>query len=39
MFVEGSKFKTRSAEDLRKHIDAAGVDQTVLCWDQRKICA
>ena len=33
MFVEGSKFKTRSAEDLRKHIDAAGVDQTVLASD------
>jgi Family of unknown function (DUF6282) len=33
MFVEGSKFKTCSAEDLRKHIDAAGVDQTVLCSD------
>jgi hypothetical protein len=33
MFVEGSKFKTRSAEDLRKHIDAAGVEQTVLASD------
>ena len=33
MFVEGSKFKTGSAEDLRQHIDAAGVDQTVLCSD------
>jgi hypothetical protein len=33
MFVEGSKFKTCSAEDLRQHIDAAGVDQTVLCSD------
>ena len=33
MFVEGSKFKTCSAEDLRRHIDAAGVDQTVLCSD------
>jgi hypothetical protein len=33
MFVEGSKFKTCSAEDLRRHIDAAGVDNTVLCSD------
>ena len=32
MFVEGLKFKTRSAEDLRQHIDAAGVDETVLCF-------
>ena len=24
MFLEGSKFKTCEAEDLRKHIDAAG---------------
>ena len=33
MFIEGSKFKTCNAEDLRRHIDAAGVDQTVLCSD------
>jgi len=33
MFIEGSKFKTRNAEDLRRQIDAAGVDQTVLCSD------
>ena len=33
MFIEGSKFKTQPSEDLRKHIDAAGVDQTVLCSD------
>jgi hypothetical protein len=33
MFVEGSKFKTCTSEDLKKHIDAAGVDQTVLCSD------
>jgi hypothetical protein len=33
MFVEGSKFKTCSAEDLRRHIDTAGVDQTILCSD------
>jgi len=33
MFIEGSKFKTCESEDLRKHIEAAGVDQTVLCSD------
>ncbi len=33
MFLEGSKFKTQPPEDLRKHIDAAGVDQTILCSD------
>lgn len=33
MFIEGSKFKTCESEDLGKHIEAAGVDQTVLCSD------
>jgi hypothetical protein len=33
MFLEGSKFKTCSEEDLRRHIEAAGVDQTILCSD------
>ena len=33
MFIEGSKFKTCESGDLKKHIDAAGVDQTVLCSD------
>ncbi|HEY7246897.1 MAG TPA: DUF6282 family protein [Xanthobacteraceae bacterium] len=33
MFLEGSKFKTCSSEDLRRHIDAAGVGQTILCSD------
>lgn len=33
MFLEGSKFKTCAEEDLRKHIDAAGVNQTILCSD------
>jgi hypothetical protein len=33
MFLEGSKFKTCEAEDLKKHIDAAGVDNTILCSD------
>lgn len=33
MFIDGSKFKTRTADDLRKHIEAAGVEQTILCSD------
>lgn len=33
MFLEGSKFKTRTGEDLRHQIEAAGVDQTILCSD------
>jgi hypothetical protein len=33
MFLDGSKFQTCSPDDLRRHIDAAGVDQTVLCSD------
>jgi len=33
MFLEGSKFKTCSSEDLRRHIDAAGVEHTILCSD------
>jgi Family of unknown function (DUF6282) len=32
-FIPGSKFRSRTAEDLRAHIDAAGVDQTILCSD------
>lgn len=37
MFIEGSKFKTQPSEDLKKHIDTAGVDQTVLCSDLGQI--
>ncbi|MBA4789233.1 MAG: hypothetical protein H2042_06000 [Rhizobiales bacterium] len=33
MFLEGSKFKVADGDDLRRHIEAAGVDQTVLCSD------
>ena len=33
MFLVGSKFRTQAPDDLRKHIDAAGVDQTILCSD------
>jgi len=32
-FLEGSKFKTCSAADLRRHIEAAGVENTILCSD------
>jgi Family of unknown function (DUF6282) len=32
-FVPGSKFKSRTAEDLQAHIEVAGVDQTILCSD------
>ncbi|HXX50481.1 MAG TPA: DUF6282 family protein, partial [Xanthobacteraceae bacterium] len=32
-FLEGSKFKTRSAEDLHQQIEAASVDSTILCSD------
>ena len=32
-FLEGSKFKTRSAEDLRQQIEAAGINSTILCSD------
>ncbi|MDC7789528.1 DUF6282 family protein [Rhodoplanes sp. TEM] len=33
MFLDGSKFKTRTAEDLKAQIDAAGVERTILCSD------
>jgi len=33
MFLEGSKFKVCEADDLRKHIEAAGVGQTIMCSD------
>jgi Family of unknown function (DUF6282) len=33
MFLEGSKFKSCESEDLKKQIDAAGVEQTILCSD------
>lgn len=32
-FLEGSKFQVGDGEDLRKHIDAAGIDQTILASD------
>jgi hypothetical protein len=33
MFLEGSKFKSCESEDLKKQIDAAGVERTILCSD------
>lgn len=33
MFLEGCKFKSCEAEDLKKHIEAAGVDRTIMCSD------
>ena len=33
MFLEGSKFKIATGEDLRHHIEAAGVNQTIFCSD------
>ena len=33
MFLEGSKFKVSDGESLKKHIDAAGLSQTILCSD------
>lgn len=33
MFLQGSKFKCCEEEDLKKHIDAAGVGQTILASD------
>jgi hypothetical protein len=33
MFLEGSKFKIAGPEDLRKHIEAAGVDHTIMSTD------
>jgi hypothetical protein len=33
MFLDGSKFQVCSPPDLRRYIDAAGTDQTILCSD------
>lgn len=32
-FVEGSKFKTCTDEDMKKLVDAAGIDRTIICSD------
>jgi hypothetical protein len=39
MFLEGSKFKIAGGEELRKYIEAAGVDQTVMCSDLGQVGA
>ena len=36
IFLEGSKFKVAGPEDMRKHIEAAGVDKTIMCSDLRQ---
>ena len=33
MFLEGSKFKSQPEESLANHIEAAGVDNTMMCSD------
>jgi len=33
MFLDGNKFQTKTAQDLKNQIDAAGVDSTILCSD------
>jgi Family of unknown function (DUF6282) len=33
MFLDGSKFQVCAPQDLRRYIDAAGVDHTILCSD------
>ncbi|SHF47653.1 hypothetical protein SAMN02746095_03391 [Acidocella aminolytica 101 = DSM 11237] len=33
MFLPGSKFRTKTEDDLRQHIEAGGVGQTILCSD------
>jgi hypothetical protein len=32
-FLEGSKFQTRTRDDLKAHIDAVGPERTILCSD------
>ncbi len=32
-FLDGCKFQSWKQEDLRSHIDAAGIDRTILCSD------
>jgi hypothetical protein len=39
MFLEGSKFKIAGGEELRKYIEAAGVDQTIMCSDLGQVGA
>jgi Family of unknown function (DUF6282) len=39
MFLEGCKFKSREESDLKKQIDAAGPDRTILCSDLGQVGA
>lgn len=39
MFLEGSKFKIADGEDLRRHIESAGVEQTIMCSDLGQVGA
>lgn len=39
MFLDGSKFQHATKDDLKKHIDAAGVDRTVFCSDLGQVGA
>jgi hypothetical protein len=32
-FVEGSKFKTCTSDDMGKLVEAAGIDRTIICSD------
>lgn len=32
-FVEGSKFKTCTSDDMKKLVEAAGIDRTIICSD------
>lgn len=36
-FVEGSKFKSRTEEDLKAYIDAVGPERTILCSDMGQV--
>jgi len=33
MFLEGSKFQVANGDDLRRHIEAASIEQTIFCSD------
>lgn len=38
-FLEGSKFRTRTEDELRAQIEAAGIDNTILCSDLGQVGA
>jgi hypothetical protein len=39
VFLEGSKLKGAGPDDMRKHIEAAGVNKTIMCSDLGQPCA